>query len=320
MIRRAAEPRATESPRRRRARRRGVVLRTIAIVPTLMTLGNVLCGFAAIFIASRYMMWQLWADTEQNPGLASALAESGNTEMFVPFGMTPLMLACAFIFLGMLLDGLDGQVARMTRSTSDLGEQLDSMADMVSFGVAPAFAALMLINIAAPFGGGRGDSYFDRLGLVAALIYVACAALRLARFNIELGSEEQPDHRHFKGLPSPGAAGTVASLILLHQSFLDNNRPDWVINAAAFGMILVLLLTAFAMVSQLRYVHVLNRFVRGRAPFATVVKGVVLGLFLVIEFQATLTAALILYALSAPVAELWRKLWKKSQTTTATND
>jgi len=203
------------------------------------------------------------------------------------------------------------QVARMTRSTSDLGEQLDSMADMVTFGVAPAFAALMLVNIAAPFGGGRGDSYFDRLGMVAALIYVACTALRLARFNIELGSEEQPDHNNFKGLPSPGAAGTVASLILLHQSFLDNNRPDWIVNAASFGMIVVLLLTAFAMVSQLHYVHVLNRYVRGRAPFATVVKGVVLGLFLVIEFQATLAAALIFYALSAPVVEGWRWLWRR---------
>jgi len=311
MIRRATATREGDTPRRRRARRRGVVLRTIAIVPTLMTLGNALCGFAAIFVASRYMMWQLWEDTEQNAALATAMSESGNNEMFMPFGMTPLMLACGFIFLGMLLDGLDGQVARMTRSTSDLGEQLDSMADMVTFGVAPAFAALMLVNIAAPFGGGRGDSYFDRLGMVAALIYVACTALRLARFNIELGSEEQPDHNNFKGLPSPGAAGTVASLILLHQSFLDNNRPDWIVNAASFGMIVVLLLTAFAMVSQLHYVHVLNRYVRGRAPFATVVKGVVLGLFLVIEFQATLAAALIFYALSAPVVEGWRWLWRR---------
>jgi CDP-diacylglycerol--serine O-phosphatidyltransferase len=308
MIRRATATREAESPRRRRARRRrGVVLRTIAIVPTLMTLGNALCGFAAIFIASRYTMWV----ADKSATVGEALDAAGRSVPELPLGLTPLTAACIFIFAAMLLDGLDGQVARITRSTSDLGEQLDSMADMVSFGVAPAFVALMLIGIETPFGGGRGDTYFDRLGLVAALIYVACAALRLARFNIELGSEEQPDHNAFKGLPSPGAAGTVTSLVLLHQHFIADDRPNWVVNAASMGMIVVLLLTAFAMVSQLRYVHVLNRFVRGRAPFATVVKGVVLGLFLVIEFQATLAAALILYALSAPVVEGWRKLWSR---------
>ena len=157
-------------------------------------------------------------------------------------------------------------------------------------------------------GGGPGDTYFDRLGLVAALIYVACAALRLARFNIELGSEEQPDHRDFKGLPSPGAAGTVASLILLHQHLIDDARSSWLVHAASVGMIVVLLLTAYAMISRLRYVHVLNRYVRGRAPFGTFAKAMALGLLLVIEFQGTLAAALVLYALSAPVAALWTQM------------
>jgi len=259
------------------------VLRSIAVLPTMMTLGNALCGFAAIFVATR-------------PADAA-----------LPFGLTALVLGCVLIFCGMVLDGLDGGVARLTRSTSDLGEQLDSMADMVTFGVAPAVLAVTLIGIETPFGGGRGDTYFDRLGLVAAMIYVACTALRLARFNVELGSAEQPDHSDFKGLPSPGAAGTVASLVLLHQNFIADARPAWVTHGAAFGMILVLLLTAFAMVSPLRYVHVLNRYVRGRAPFSTVVKGVVFGLLLIIEFQATLAGALIAYALSAPVAAAWKR-------------
>ncbi len=305
MIRQHSRSPAMKKAHGRIRRRRGAVLRSIAVVPTLMTLGNVLCGFAAIFVASRYHLWNVWQDAEQSPALGQTLTDAGLHAVQFPFGLSPLMLACGFIFLGMLLDGLDGRVARMTRSTSDLGEQLDSMADMVTFGVAPAFAALMLVNIAAPFGGGMGDTYFDRLGLVAALIYVACAALRLARFNIELGSPEQPNHDDFKGMPSPGAAGTVASVILLHQNFVDNQHPDWVVNAASFAMIVVLLLTAYAMVSRLRYIHVLNRYVRGRAPFGTVVKAVILALLMVIEFQATLAAALILYALSAPVAALW---------------
>lgn len=287
MIQRVEESEAgskPKRPRRKRRQRRGAVLRSIAVLPTMMTLGNALCGFAAIFVATR-------------PEGAA-----------LPFDLTPLQLGCVLIFFGMVLDGLDGGVARLTRSTSDLGEQLDSMADMVTFGVAPAVLAVTLIGIETPFGGGVGDTYFDRLGLVAAMIYVACAALRLARFNVELGSEEQPDHRDFKGLPSPGAAGTVASLVLLHQHFIADARPDWVTQAAAFGMILVLLLTAFAMVSPLRYVHVLNRYVRGRAPFGTVVKAVVLGLLLVIEFQATLAGALIVYALSAPVIAGWKRV------------
>ncbi len=285
------------------------MLRTIAIMPTLMTLGNALCGFAAIFIASRYTIW--FAGHHENIGVA--LADIGRNVPELPLGLTPLTAACIFIFLAMLLDGLDGQVARMTRSTSDLGEQLDSMADMVSFGVAPAFVALMLVGIETPFGGGRGDTYFDRLGLVAAMIYVACAAMRLARFNVELGSEEQPNHNAFKGLPTPGAAGTVVSLILLHQNFIADDRPAWVVNVASLGMIVVLLLTASAMVSRLHYIHVLNRYIRGRAPFATVVKAVILGLFLVIEFQATLAAALIAYALSAPLIAVWRKLRPKAR-------
>ena len=87
---------------------------TIAVLPTLLTIGNLLCGFAAIFFASRL------------------------EDLRLPFGWTPLAWAAAVIFLGMVFDGLDGRIARLTRNTTDLGEQLDSMADMVTFGVAPA--------------------------------------------------------------------------------------------------------------------------------------------------------------------------------------
>ena len=120
-----------------------------------------------------------------------------------------MTFAALWIFLGLILDGLDGRIARMTRSESELGEQLDSMADMVTFGVAPAFICVQLAGIGTPFFG-MSDTLYDRLGLVIAGIYVACAGLRLARFNIDPGDD---DHRSFKGLPSPGAGGTVASLV-----------------------------------------------------------------------------------------------------------
>src|SRR5690606_15347871 len=113
----------SDDERRLRLRRRPARRRSIALLPTLCTLGSALCGFLAVFFASRapdtVMLWN-W---------------------------TPLTFAAVFIFLGMVLDALDGRLARMTRSTSSFGEQLDSMADMVTFGVAPAFLAVQLIGL-----------------------------------------------------------------------------------------------------------------------------------------------------------------------------
>jgi len=271
----------------RRMARRG-----IAVLPTMFTLANLLCGFAAVFFASRPLV-----------PLADPL----------PFDWSPLTLAAAFIFLGLLMDGLDGRVAKLTNSISDLGAQLDSMADMVTFGVAPAFMVVQLIGVRAPFVSEmqpNGNILFDRLAIVVACIYVACVALRLARYNIESGPTGEVSHGLFKGLPSPGAAGTVASLILLHQSFLAHNvPPDHIlIRTAAGAMVLISLLTALAMVSRLRYVHLMNRYVRGRAPFGTVAKVVIIGLLLVVRLQETLAAGFVIYSLSAPTIWAYSKI------------
>lgn len=266
----------------RRVRRRAAI-KTVAVLPTLLTLGNVLCGFMAVVLASRP------ADTT------------------LPWGWTPLTFAALFIFLGMVLDGLDGRVARLTRSTSELGEQLDSMADMVTFGVAPAFLAVHLVGIQTPFLALR-EGLFDRLAIVGAFIYVACAALRLARFNIETKSPDVSDHLSFSGLPSPGAAGTVASLVLLHQHFVHGSDTTWLVAGAKWTMVATMILAAFAMVSRLRYSHVLNRYLPRRAPFPTIVMVVVCSLLLFIHFQGSIAAAFVLYALSAPVAWLWRQM------------
>jgi len=254
--------------------------RGIAVLPTMFTLANLLCGFASIFFASRPMF-------------------SGVDPL--PFGWSPLTMASAFVFLGLAMDGLDGRVAKLTDSVSDLGAQLDSMADMVTFGVAPAFMVVQLIGVRAPFVSEMdpgGNVLFDRLAIVVACIYVACVALRLARYNLESSPAGEVSHGLFKGLPSPGAAGTVASLILLHQSFLAHDHP--LIRVAAVGMVLISLLTALAMVSRFRYVHLMDRYVRGRAPFGTVAKVVIFGLLLVVRLQETLAAGFVIYALSAP--------------------
>ncbi len=274
---------------RRASGRRRAARATIHVLPTVFTLGNVLSGFAAIFLASR-------------PADAA-----------LPLGWTGLTFAASCVFLGMVFDGLDGRVARLTRNTSDLGEQLDSMADMVTFGVAPAFIAVQLVNVGTPFLGEQ-DMLFGRFTLAVAGIYVCCTALRLARYNIELNKPEEKHHASFTGLPSPGAAGTVASLVLLQQHFLAHRDPaHWSIQVSSYAMVAITLLVAIAMVSRLRYVHIANRFFRGQAKFNTIVWVVIVVLLLGTYPQASLAFAGVTYALSAPVAWMWRRIVKSQK-------
>lgn len=283
----APEHRARRGPRHSTRQ----LLRSVAVLPTLCTLANVLSGFLAIFIASRPV------------------------EPHLPFGWSPLTFAAIFVFLGMIFDGLDGQLARLTRTTSGLGEQLDSMADMVTFGLAPAFLAVQLAGIGSPFLSERTDRYFDRAAVIIACIYVACAALRLARFNAELRSANSEHHLTFSGLPSPGAAGTVAALVLLHEHLLVQPvLRVWAINFSSYGILVVALLTALAMTSRLPYMHVGNRFLRGRATIEYVALLVAVGLLLLIAPQVSLAAGFVAYALSAPLTSLARLLFHRRTT------
>lgn len=271
-----------------RRRSRLARLKSVAILPTLLTLGNVLCGFAAIFYAARPM----------------------NTP--IPWQWTPVEVAAWLIFLGMAFDALDGRVARMTKQTSELGAQLDSLADMVTFGVAPAFMITQQISgvheLGLPFIGHAGDTVFSRLVVVIAGLYVVCCALRLARFNVETTDVSESAHLYFNGLPSPGAAGTVASMILLVGMLLRNQKvPNWTLNGLAIAMVMLTLLVAFAMVSNLRYIHVMNRFMRGRAKFDLLVKIVVVFILLIISLRGAMVGGFVIYALSAPTMALWRR-------------
>ena len=295
---------------KKRAGPRAVARRTIAVLPTMFTLGNLLAGFFAVFLASR------------------------SPEMPLPLGWSPLAWAAVLIFFGMLLDGLDGRIARLTRSSSDLGAQLDSMADMVTFGVAPAFLVVQVLEVQTPFlsEAEAFDSTFDRLGLAVAAAFVACAGLRLARFNVELNAEaaegEDPaddagadDAKNwFSGLPSPGAAGAVAALVALHQHLLRSpalagevvqEGAGRGVDVAASGLLAATLLCALAMVSRLPYAHLLNRYVRGRAPFAGLAAGVVLLLLLAVFPQHAIGLGFVAYALSGPLVAL-RRRWARA--------
>lgn len=284
-------PRGMRGRLRRRGERRQ--LPGVKVLPTLMTLGNLLCGFAAIYYSAR-------------------AGESGGP---TPFGWHPLTVAGALVFLGMAFDAIDGSLARLTRSTSDMGAQLDSLADVVTFGVAPAFMMLRLVGLYY----GPGDvilvpdagNLYARLCWSVAAVYICCTALRLARFNVESTNADEESHRWFKGLPSPGAGGTVASLTLLHQHLVlvvwRDDLPTGFAATSAMAIPAVTLLCAFAMVSRLRYPHFVNRYLKGRKSLpavAAIVVAVAVGVW---WFHEALALALVGYSLSGPAILLMRK-------------
>ena len=281
----------------------------MSVLPTLCTLGNLICGFAAIFYAARepnlHMLWRDW---------------------------TPLTLAGGLIFLGMFLDAIDGSLARLTNATSALGAQLDSLADVVTFGVAPAFMTLRLVahhieGSGYIFIGPEADNIFGKIIWGAAAVYVCCAALRLARFNVEMDNDPVNDHSLFRGLPSPGAAGTVASLVILHQHLLvtwfdgapvvpgevlQPDAPLSFVQWSALGIPLIMLCCAFGMVSNVPYIHMTNRYVRGPRSFGYLVRLVIVLARAVWSFRWALAIVFTAYALSGPARLIWSRVHRRS--------
>lgn len=154
-----------------------------------------------------------------------------------------------------IFDQLDGRVARITGSTSSFGAEYDSLSDLISFGMAPAL--LQYLWALQPFG---------RVGWLASFIYVACAALRLARFNVQSVNVERKD---FQGLPSPMAAGVVASSVLAFQDLGWEAERHW-------GLLVLCFLVAFVMVSNFRYRSFKDLDFRRQVPFRYLVLGVLL--------------------------------------------
>lgn len=277
----------------------------VSVVPTMLTLANLICGFAAIHYATL------------------PLAETA------VFGWTTITVGGTLIFLGMFFDAIDGSVARLTRSTSDLGAQLDSIADVVTFGVAPAFLMLGLVehyyraDTGVPTFVGPGvDSVYGKAVWSIAALYVCGAGLRLARFNAETESADVEDHEYFRGLPTPGAAGAVASLIVLQQHLLHTS--DRAGDSVTFGKIvalfipLIALLCAIGMVSNLHYPHVVNRYLRRGRDFSSLVRIALPVIAAVWFLQETLAAACTFYALSGPLGLFRRR--KRTETETIQED
>lgn len=196
-------------------------------------------------------------------------------------------LATVGIFVAMVLDSLDGRVARLTNTQSAFGEQMDSLSDMVSFGAAPALIAYewVLRDI-------------GRWGWIAAFVYCACAALRLARFNVNTGVV---DKRYFQGLPSPAAAALVAGFIwLMTETEVPPDDVTWV-------MFALTLYTGLTMVTNVPFYSFKDLSLKRSVPFASIVL-VALGIAVInIHPPTVLFGLFVLYGLSGYVIYIWRK-------------
>jgi CDP-diacylglycerol--serine O-phosphatidyltransferase len=196
-------------------------------------------------------------------------------------------LAAAAVFIAMVLDGMDGRVARLTRTQSPFGAEYDSLSDMVSFGAAPA----LVIYEWALKGMGR-------MGWVAAFVYCACAALRLARFNTNIGVV---DKRFFQGLPSPAAAGLIAGFVWTMEAFDFEPQRIYEMRWVAWGLAVFAGLT---MVSNVRFYSGKDINLRKSVPFSAVVLIVLLVVVLsqvANNLPELLFAIFVLYAASGYV-------------------
>ncbi len=274
----------------------------ISLLPAAATLGNLLCGFVAIFVC-----------------LLSVRAEYG-TELFQIQprvfhprleGLFPthITLGAYLIVLAMIFDALDGRLARITRRTSEFGAQLDSIADIVSFGAAPALLFITLLLRPAVHDMRSISPLQLRVGMACAIVYVTCAAVRLARYNAE-NIKAEAAQRKFSGLPSPGAAAVVVAMLALHEHLRDIGYLKWGIDWSDVWRWFIAAATCavgLLMVSRLNYVHVFNVYVRRRHPpthLVWLIGILALGWY---SFELLLVALAVGYVLSGILLRLFER-------------
>ena len=250
-----------KSRRKRKPRRKG--RKGIFVLPNLFTSASLFGGFYAIIAAihGRYE--------------AAAIA----------------------VIISSVFDGLDGRIARFTRTTSPFGIEYDSLSDLVAFGVAPAIVAYLWAL--EPFG---------RLGWLAAFMYVICGALRLARFNVQ---KDNLDAKFFNGLPIPAAACFIASLILFTSALggISESKP--------MIIIVMIYLLSFLMVSTINYPSFKEVNIRHRKPFNVLVSIILIFTVIAYKPQVMLFIIMLSYIVSGPVVTLYRLHKKRSKATIA---
>jgi len=250
--------RSGDRPPERRLRR-GVYL-----LPSLFTLGNMFCGYASVVYATR----------------------------------SEFETAALFIGFAYVLDMLDGRIARLTGAESEFGLQFDSLADVISFGIAPAVLAFQW-----------GLSPLGRPGWAAGFMFVACAAMRLARFNIQSGG----DKRYFVGMPSPAAAAIPASTVYVYPTGLYDYR-------AALPALIMVLLPAVLMVSTIRFRSFKTIDLQMRRPY-TVLLLIAAGIMLVATHpRYVLVVMAYSYLVSGFVELAWSRLRRRGTPAPASSD
>lgn len=262
MTQSAPEKQKTEKPA---VRRPSLRRRSVYLLPNAITTAALFCGFYAIVIAMNRRFDH----------------------------------AAIAIFIAMVLDGLDGRVARMTKTQSEFGAQYDSIADMVSFGVAPALVI---------YEWGLID--MGKWGWVAAFIYCSCAALRLARFNTNIGIV---DKRYFQGLPSPSAAALVAGFVLLAVDLqLPAHEYKWV----AWG---ITLFAGLTMISNVPFYSFKTKNYRRRVPYTSIFLFTLVLVAIVIDPPIMLFTLVSAFALSGYGIFFWRLIKGKPVSLIETN-
>ena len=227
-------------------------------LPTLFTAGNVFLGFYAIMEAFQGSL--------MNGQAGASAAASGH---FKAAGIA--------IGVAVFLDGLDGRIARMTRTVSDFGREMDSLADVISFGLAPAVLAYAWgIQFAGSPPAPLTLDHLHRAGYFCAFLFLICGALRLARFNVQVNpmpkNPGRADRKYFVGMPIPAAAAMVASVV---YAFAESGPLDWWVFSAAWLALLGLL--AFLMVSTWRYPSFKElSLLRPRSPLTFVVLSILI--------------------------------------------
>ena len=290
------EIRQRRSLRLRRHGRRAYI-RSVYFLPSMATLGNAICGFLAMYVA--------------------ALPAGTGTDSLTIFFSTHQFSAAAYlIFLAMVFDALDGRLARFARHTTDFGGQLDSLADVISFGAAPAFISLLIFK--AEFSSQHPDFPLALTRLIWSIgaLFMSCAALRLARFNVSNEHGEQ-HHFSFLGLPSPAAGGTIAAWILMEQNLSRASDKigrfahlfDELSTAATLVLPLIVLGTGLLMISHIRYPHLVNRYLRGRRSMGRLIAVLICLLLLIVAHEYVLAIGMLTYVLWGAISaanRLWR--------------
>jgi len=266
----------------------------VLILPSLCTLANALCGFGAITLMTHALL---------GGEAGKVVGVGGGTWTYWDF----VQAAGFLVLLAMVFDALDGRLARFARATSDFGGQLDSVADVVSFGVAPAFLMNRVVveSLRDALPGNLADLL--RAAWVCAAVYLGCTLIRLARFNVENVHEEEA-HMVFKGLPSPAAAGALVSVIIVVAECMQEARAARVVRAVLWAMPLWAAVLGLLMVSSIRYAHLLNQFARRRRPVNHLVLVLLAILIAVVLKEIVLPVGFGAYVLSGPAAGLWRRL------------